>query len=1545
MSNFEQALEGIAIVGMSGRFPGADNIQDFWNNLIDGKESLTHFSDDELRESGIKQELIDDPNYVKTKGILGNTEFFDAAFFGYTPRVAELMDPQHRIFMECAWEAMEDAGCNAEQYQGRIGVYAGESMNTYWVHNVSGHVDLIASAESLQAAIGNDKDSLTTEVSYKLNLTGPSVTVQSSSSTSLVAVHTACQALLNYECDVALSGGVSIHFPEKAGYLYQEGGTTSKDGKCRAFDADATGFVSGHGAGVVILKRLQDAIEDKDNIYAVIKGSAVNNDGSSKMSYMAPSVKGQREAIAMAHAVADVSPETIEYVEAHGTGTNIGDPIEIAALTEAFRIKTPKKGFCALGSVKTNIGHLDTAAGVVGLIKATLSLHHKLIPPTLNFEKANPQIDFDNSPFFVNTSLRPWVSNNSVRRAGISSFGMGGTNAHLILEEAPKLDLLTDRDVEDYELVTISANTESALKKIAKNLSEDLDKRSELSLTDVAYTLNTGRKELKYRFAFTSINKNEAINELKLLELGQAVASYADKKRPVVFMFTGQGSQYVQMARELFEHEPIFRENFKQCTELLISHIGYDLCDVIYPQAANMQDASRRLRDTAVTQPALFALEYSLAKLLIHWGIQPTAMIGHSIGEYVAATLAGVFTLKDALELVAARGKIIKQLKGGKMLSVHASEEKILPYLNESVSIAAVNTTNACVVAGEAHAIEELNEELSEYGIVCNELQTSHAFHSAMMEPAIEPFSQLVSKVNLTPPSIPIMSNVTGTWLTDEEAVSSSYWANHLRLPVLFERGIGKLLEEPSYIFVEIGPGNTLCSLLNQHTAKKDSHVAVNMVKHPKVKISDCKLIRSSLGKIWINGGDIDWNNYYSGKYHRPAKVSLPKYPFERSRFWLEPVTSLNNQSFKTKSEIERSSVREMLYVPAWKQSTITSFRKDVLNDCASVHYLVFANDDIAEVLEKYFNRVGKSIIIVTPGETYNEIHKYRYTIAPDCKDDYQQLFNNLQTNSIIPTYIIHLWNTGGLKNEVSDSTLFDRTQKMGYYSVIHLIQIMEMFGIDSSKVSIITTSTEALDILGTENLNPELSPLISLARIISQEYPSVQCRHVDLDTMSVNPERIEMTITWLLKELAIQESDSVIAYRNGKRWGLSYEQIIPNNFKDSSLQDGTYLIVGGLGDIGHTLAQYLATNIHAKLILVGRTEIPVCVRGGEGIAGKGYVKAERLHALQEKHGDRIMYVQADATNWQQMNQGIQNAIERFGKINGIIYSVGDIHEEYFEPLHLIDSSSRDIYFGLKVKPLYVLERIINRIKPDFCILNSSIAAILGGIKYAAYAAANQFMDSFVYRQNRIQQDTKWVSVNWDAWKFDNLSEKSDLIRKSDLIKSALNPNEGNEVFHRILSQLLISQVIVSTTNLEVRVKNWNNVSENLNHSTSEPRIYYPRPNLQTDYKPPSNKIEEKLCEIWKELLGIDQIGILDNFFDLGGNSLIGVRLISKVRDEFNVSIRSVSLYEGPTVSSMAQLIKPNKTDNNLLVSSHSRGAKRRKNILKSNLNKSTTIE
>ena len=890
--NNEQ-YEGIAIVGMTGRFPGANNIEEFWANLVAGKETVSFFTDSDLAESGLDAvELRRRGQYVPARGVLKDAECFDAAFFGVHPKEAEVMDPQQRVFLEACWEALERAGYAPNEMQGSVGVFGGVTYNTYYLHALHRRTDLIELVGSDLVMFGNEKDYVTTRVAYKLGLKGPAVNVSTACSTSLVAVSQACQSLLTYQCDVALAGGASIKVPQKSGYFHDEGNIGSADGHTRSFDSHASGTAFSNGVGVVVLKRLDEAVNDGDQIFAVIKGAALNNDGSQRVSFGAPGVEGQSDVIALAHALAGIGPETITCVEAHGTATPLGDPIEVAALTKAFRLETEAKQFCALGSVKSNVGHMDVAAGVTGLIKMALSLYHKMIPPSLHFSKANPKLDLENSPFYVNATLQQWNTKPGMpRRGGVSSFGTGGTNAHVVVEQAP--DLPASSSSRPYQLLVMSAKTPEALERTTVNLvnylkqiagSVDFD-GTVRQLADTAFTLQTGRSEFVHRRIVACHSAADAVEALEARDQKRVFAHHQQLSQPpVVFMFPGQGAQYPGMGAELYRTEPVFRAEVDACLKLVEPIVKSDLRQIIFPAEGSEKESAERLKQTCFTQPALFVIEYALAKLWMSWGVKPAAMIGHSVGEYVAGCLAGVFTTEEALAMVAHRGALVQAQPGGAMFAIRLPEKDVLPLLNSDMAIAAINSPNLCVVSGPHEAIAELEKLIESKGGKGRHLHTSHAFHSPMMNPVLEPFTALLKQVNLQAPKIPYVSNVTAAWITPEEATAPEYWAGHVRQTVRFADGVAELMKDPRHVLLEVGPGHTLSTLSRQHPMKQVQQLVFSSL--PLTGDQELRGLAETLGRLWMSGVCIDWKTFYANETRR--KVVLPTYPFERKRYWPE---------------------------------------------------------------------------------------------------------------------------------------------------------------------------------------------------------------------------------------------------------------------------------------------------------------------------------------------------------------------------------------------------------------------------------------------------------------------------------------------------------------------------------------------------------------------------------------------------------------------------------------------------------------------------------
>ena len=1527
MASIDTTLEkvsdlDIAIVGMSGRFPGANSVDAFWENLRDKIESISFFSEQDLVDSGIERSVLENSEYVKASPILEDIESFDASFFGFSPKEAEFMDPQNRLFLECAWEVLEKAGYDPETYEGLIGVYGGVSTNTYFLSNVYKKFDLT----NVSNVFAINKDFLSTSVSYKLNLKGPSVSVQTYCSTALVATHLACKSLLDEECDMALAGGVTIQVPHKSGYLYQEDGILSPDGHCRAFDAKAQGTVFGNGLGIVLLKRLKDAIGDRDCIHAVIKGSAINNDGSLKVSYAAPSVDGQAEVIVEALANAGISAEDISYIEAHGTGTAAGDPVEIAALTKAFHTFTKKSRFCPIGSVKTNIGHLDAAAGMASLIKTVLALKHQQIPPSLHFETPNPQIDFKNSPFYVNTELTEWEANSIPRRAGVSSLGFGGTNAHIVLEEAPEIRHFEES--RPWQLLLLSAKTGSALETATANLTAYLKQNLDINLADVAYTLQVGRRAFNYRRALVCQSREDGLCVLEKRDQKRIFTVHQEHRgQPVIFMFSGQGAQYVDMAHQLYEVESTFKQQVDTCAQILRPQLNLDIRQILFPQEHQIETASQQLQQTAITQPALFVIEYALAQLWQEWGVCPEAMIGHSIGEYVAATVAGVFSLEDALTVVATRAKLMQQLPTGSMLAIPLSEEQVQSWLEQcgakgiSCQLAAVNSPSACVVSGSQAAIASLQHQLSVQGIACRLLQTSHAFHSEMMDPILEPFVEVLQKVKLNPPRLRFISNVTGDWITDEQATSPGYWGQHLRQVVRFSAGISQLLEQFEGVFLEVGPGRTLSTLTAQHLQPQAKQEVLSSLHHPKEPQSAVRFLLQTLGRLWLAGVQIDWSGFYA--HEQRHRVPLPTYPFERQRYWIESSKGGAGNRETPVLLKKKSDIADWFYVPVWKQSAPLILSKSATFNSPKSCTLVFMDEcGLGAHLIEALRAQSQQVITVKVGAEFTQLSEERYALNPGHSDDYDTLFQELLTQRKLPVpeRIVHLWNVTAVSETKSGLPEVAKVQERGFYSLLFLAQAIGRQNL-SEELQLTVVSNNLQSVTGEERLSPEKATLLGPVKVISQEYPHISCRSIDVVLPTPGSWRQEKLTNQLLVELELPISERVIAYRGHNRWLQGFEPVrLEASVKETPRlrEGGVYLITGGLGGIGLVLAKHLAESIKARLILTGRSAFPAREEWNQWLATHEETdsisykirKVQDLEAL----GAEVLVVRADVADLAQMREAIAQAQQQFGQLHGVIHAAGVpgggvVQRKTAEEVQRILTP--------KVNGTLVLETLLKNVELDFFILCSSISSLMGGFGQVDYCGANAFLDAFA--NCKITENNRFItSINWGAWQEVGMAvntvvpQRLQELRAED-VQQGIAPEEGADALRRILGTT-VSQIITFPSDFNHFLKqnsaydeaSFLKTLESINKSDSK----YPRPELSTDYVAPRNQTEQTLTDIWQQVLGVEPVGIHDNFFELGGDSLIGVQVISQIRKNFQLDLPISHLFEFPCIADLVLAIE-----------------------------------
>ncbi|MEH2308020.1 type I polyketide synthase [Nostoc sp.] len=1510
----------IAIIGMSGRFPKARSLDAFWQNLRDGLEAISFFSDKELESMGVDTTTLNNQNYVKANAVLEDIELFDAAFFDYSPKTAEIIDPQHRLFLETAWEALESAGYDSKTYQGRISVYGSASISSYFLFNLFSNPELIKLVGFDQIRHHNRTDNLTTRVAYKLDLKGSAITVQTGCSSSLVAIHLACQSLIDRESDLVLAGGVSITNLKKAGYAYQEGGILSPDGHCRAFDAKAQGTVGGDGVGIVILKRLADAIADRDCIHAVIKGSAINNDGSAKIGYTAPSIDGQAKVIAEALAISRIEPDMVSYVEAHGTGTVLGDPIEIAALTKSFRAKTQKKNFCAIGSVKTNIGHLDTAAGVAGLIKTVLALKHKQIPPSLHFEQPNLQIDFANSPFYINNQLSEWKSNAHPRRAGVSSFGIGGTNAHVILEEAPlEKQGEQGKQVSKHHLLVVSAKTESALETATANLANHLKQHPDLNLADVAYTLKVGRRAFDHRRMVVCQDIDDAIKVLEIKDPQRVLTYYQEPgESDVVFMFPGQGTQYVGMGRELYQNEPIFREQVDDCCEQLKPILGLDLRTILYPSEEQTEWATQQLTQTHITQPALFAIEYALAQLWIAMGVHPSAMIGHSIGEYVAACLAGVFSLEDALVLVATRGQLMQQLPSGAMLAVPLPEKQVQSLLNAeifqetSLQVAAVNSPSMCVVSGQESAIERLHHRLTEQGTDCRRLHTSHAFHSEMMEPIIDSFIAKVRKVNLKAPQIPFISNVTGTWITTVEVTEPSYWARHLRQTVRFSEGMAHLLQKPEQILLEVGTGGTLSTLAKRHPDKVAQQVVLTSLRHPQENQSDVGLL-NTLGQLWLFGAKVNWSGLYT--HQQRDRIPLPTYPFERQRYWIEPQKAEAAKSVQS-LPYKKPDIANWFYIPSWKRSPLTtrqSSEKSVVS-CT----LVFIDEcGLGEELAKRLELEGQAVIIIKSGSEFTQLSDRLFTLNPQQQSDYKALLNELVIQNKIPTKIVHLWNVTPVVRTNLGLEETNKFVEQGFYSLLFLTQALGKQNF-THEIQIVVFSSNMQEVNGEEILCPQKATILGPVKVIPKEYPNIICRSIDVVIPLSGTWNQPKLIDQLLLELQTQTSEPVIAYRGNYRWVQNFEPIPLDEVKGETprlRKGGVYLITGGLGGIGLALAEHLVKTVQAKLILIGRSAFPAPDEWEQwlNIHDEQNCTSLKIRKIQEleKLGAEVLVFCADVTKREQMEQAIATAQKQFAPINGVIHAAGIAGGGMIQRK---TPEMAESVLAPKVRGTLILDSLLKNVQLDFFILCSARTAIVGGFGQIDYCSANAFLDAFTHYKNQ-QNRTFTLSINWSAWQEVGMAAEAAKQRAGILynpqapqFQEELLPSEGVEVFKRILGSTL-PQVLVSTYDLMIRGEHENILKTVFSSETSEKKKLFQSSELNNIDITNNIAIKHTIAKIWQDILGISQLDLHDNFFQIGGDSLSIAQVRTQIQSQLNINISIPDLFEYPTINSLAEYL------------------------------------
>lgn len=1471
----------IAVIGMACRLPEASHVGAFWENLREGVESIRFFSDQELLAAGVDPNWLSDPRFVKAGAVLDGIELFDAGFFGYSPREAASIDPQHRLFLECAWEALEHAGCRPNN--ANIGVFAGAGMNWYLHDLIRSH--RLESLTGFQVMVAGDKDFLPTRVSYKLGLTGPSLNIQTACSTSLVAVHCACQALAGGECEAALAGGVAVNPWVGNGYFFQEGMIFSPDGHCRPFDAQARGTLSANGVAAVVLKRLDRALEDGDQIYAVVKASALNNDGAAKMGYTAPSIEGQADVIVKALEKAGLGAGDISYVEAHGTGTELGDPVEMAALTRAFRHTSEGRGYCGLGSVKSNLGHLDTAAGVVGFLKVVLALHHRQLPPTLHYQRPNPGIDFESSPFYVVDRLTDW-GGSAPLRAGVSSFGIGGTNAHAILEQAP--EAAVSAPARPVELLLLSARTPTALEKMAANLAARL-REEPLNLADVSFTLSCGRATLPHRRTLSCLSLEDAIKKLEHPAARVVRTSHQETRSfPLVFLFPGQGAQYPGMAAGLYHSEPKFRETLDGCCQVLAGELDHDLRRLLIDPRAEAEV----IRQTRYAQPALFVVEYSLAQLLIGWGLRPEATFGHSVGEYVAACLSGVFSMEQALRLVATRGRLMQEQQPGSMLAVQLEAEKLAGRLQGDLCVAAYNAPTLCVVAGPSESVKALQEALEREGVGTRPLVTSHAFHSSLMDPMLERFTEEVARLAPSAAEHPYISGLSGDWIDPGEAASPDYWARQIRQPVRFGDGLSRLLENPDRVFLEVGPGRTMSTLLRLQPGST-GRLALTTLPGPEAgsgatsgsTAGSTEALADALGRLWLLGYPLDWEAYHRGRSRR--KVALPTYPFEHRRFWSEQFDSIISRA--SDDYRKRPDPASWFYVPSWKR-----LPPPIPEEAKSERWLILADSGgRGAELSLQLREQGHEVILVVPGREYGRRGPDEYRIQALNGAHYQDLIRELRSCEQVPTRVVHCC---GLVAE-GDNLSFQQAQDQALMTLIFLVQALGGQHVQSP-LELTVISNDLFEVYGDPVRHPERSGAMVLARVVTQEYSNIRARFLDLDA--------GVTARELAAELLCQAPAYLLALRGGRRWARAYESLpFPSQGSSVLRRGGVYLITGGLSGIGLELARFLADQFEARLVLCSRRAVE---RGTE------------LHAQLESWRSRGLEIEAasvDVGRADQLQALMAVVQERFGALHGVIHAAGVAAGGAVQFL-----TPADVAEGLrpKVEGTRLLLKAVEEaaFQPDFVALWSSMSVPIGGSGLGVYAAANAYLDSLVESSGA---SNLW-SINWDVWSEVGMVVDTEVPlafeeRRRRMLDNGLTTAEGLDAFVRILGSPC-RRVVVSTRDLPAMLAEYDYGVTRGAAQEWEASEYVPglpeeitsRPPLVGPYLAPTTETETRVAAIWEKLLGVEPVGVDDDFFELGGHSLLATQVIARLHDAFGVELSMRSFFEARTVGQMADLVE-----------------------------------
>lgn len=1474
----------IAIIGMSCRFPKANSLDEFWDNLCNQVDCLERF---ELAEDDLEKK-----NYVPVRGVLSDIESFDASFFGFSPVDASITDPQHRVFLEVAWEALEHAGVAPQKSSDKtISVFAGMTDSTYLQENLLKNNWFLNEYDHFQQRIANSIGMLSTQLSYRLNLKGRSVNVNTACSTGLIAVDQACQDLMIGDSDIALAGAVSIIVPQQNGYQYQEGSIVSPNGICSPFSDKANGTVFSNGIGVVILKRLEDAVKEGDTIYAVIKGRGVNNDGSDKLGYAAPSRSGQIACILSALEQSKLKAEDIQYIEAHGTATHLGDIVEIDALKDAFKQHTKHKQFCALGTVKSNIGHTDVAAGMAGLIKTVLCLHHQYIPSMPHYENPNPELRIDKSPFFINKEPITWSNKTSLLHAGVSAFGVGGTNIHMILSEYRAPKKVNNKKTKSLpQLIVLSAKSQESLEEMTENFVSYLSQPEHDNadfLQRAAFTLQTGREDFAYRRYAVGQNSQEIKESFSKNQM-----QYCEKNlnTNIVFMFPGQGTQYPKMAQELM-HIPYFEKIVNLGAKLASKYLNCDFLDLL--QKKNPSE----LNETQYAQPALFIIEYALAKLLMHYGIQPNALIGHSLGEYVAACLAEVFSFEDGVALVCERGILMAKAPKGAMLAIECSIEdfKKLQETVSNIELALHNSNQHCVASGTLPKIAALEEQLKAINITYQRLNVSHAFHSRLMEAIKNNFIDMLSNINFNTPNIPILSNLTGDWLSAKDAVDPNYWYQHLRNTVKLKDGLEMLAKDKNSFFIEVGPKRSLSyflkSVLNDYP--KHEHLITNTLSIA----NDLQQVLEVVGLAWSKSSKINWPSLYG--HTNPCKTALPAYSFQKTRFWLDAD---NRLVFENKPKI---------YIPSWSSQPIPlpSQPEEELNSILDNNLIIFSSSNkFSEYFLSYLKKTGINPIIIEATSSFHKKNSNHFLIDPANPEHYSLAFEEIKFNS--NSIVVHLLS---LTNCERENTIEDQLN-LSFYSFLYGLQAYIKHNQAYSLLKYAVVTTGVYKILGNEIIHPANASLLGGMRVAQLENTNIKFKFFDIETTGV-PKHDNNYILSIIDSCIHEPWENnlnSIAFRHYNRYELDYVPIKNPRSLNRFSDNGVYLITGGLGGVSFHLCKAILSRVkNPTFILVSKGTAIEQSQWSSILADSSHVYYNKIRNLNSlvALGATLYWESIDITDIESVTILISRYTNLCRKINGVIHAAGVAGDGLIQ---LKSKEKTEPVFKSKFFSAYILAKALKNLDLDFFVLMSSIAALTGEVGQVDYAAANACLDSFAVSNLFPSKFT--VSINWNTWQ--NIGMASDSKLPVDISfderNNFISPKQGERLFLEIMESAYQNVIISNYSLNEYQCS----LTQNHNHlSKNHTKIQRNQLNTNTDYHEPISTTEKKLAELWEKNLGIDKIGIDDNYFNLGGHSLKALKLIEQINTFFNCTISIRSLYEKPTIKEFSTLMI--KKDNN----------------------------